>query len=113
MRIVKVDEVPEAANPHKVSMRPLHDTPHVQVNIFDLKPGEALKMHTTPVDAFFYILEGKGVVEIGGEQQEVSKDMLVDSPARIPHLLRNAGDGIFRFLVVKTPRQAGPTQFNE
>jgi mannose-6-phosphate isomerase-like protein (cupin superfamily) len=112
MKIVKVYDVPEATNPHKVSMRPLHDTPHVQVNIFDLKPGEALKMHTTPVDAFFYILEGRGVVEIGGEQQEVSADMLVDSPARIPHLLKNTGESVFRFLVIKTPRQAGPTQFN-
>lgn len=112
MKIVKVYDVPEATNPHKVGMRPLHETPHVQVNIFDLQPGEALKMHTTPVDAFFYILEGCGIVEIGDEQQKVSKDMLIDSPARIPHLLRNIGDGVFRFLVIKTPRQTGPTQFN-
>ena len=68
MKIVKVYDVPEATNPHKVSMRPLHDTPHVQVNIFDLKPGETLKMHTTPVDAFFYILEGRGVVVVGARR---------------------------------------------
>jgi len=30
--------------------------------------------------------------------------MLVDSPARIPHRLINEGDGLFRVLVVKTPR---------
>jgi mannose-6-phosphate isomerase-like protein (cupin superfamily) len=29
------------------------------------------------VDVFFYVLEGKGVVEIGDETQEVSRDMLI------------------------------------
>ena len=34
-------------------------------------------------------------------------DMLVHSPAHIPHRLLNDGSSDFRFLVVKTPRQAG------
>lgn len=33
-------------------------------------------------------------------------DMLVHSPAHIPHRLLNDGSSDFRFLVVKTPRQA-------
>ncbi|MBN1319902.1 MAG: cupin domain-containing protein [Thermoleophilia bacterium] len=75
-----------------------------------LKPGEGLKLHLTPVDAFFYILEGAGKVEIGGETQEVGAHMLVESPARIPHRLFNESDADFRFLVVKTPRQADATR---
>jgi mannose-6-phosphate isomerase-like protein (cupin superfamily) len=55
---------------------------------------------------FFYILEGKGVVEIGEEPQEVEKNTLIDSPKGIPHLLRNTGEGVFRFLVVKLPKTA-------
>ena len=50
-----------------------------------MQPGEALKRHAPPVDVFFYILEGRGIVEIGDEQQEVVADTLVESPARIPH----------------------------
>ncbi len=64
----------------------------------------------TPTDVFFYILEGKGIVEIGDEQQEVSQDMLIESPSRIPHRLLNPGDGIFRVLVVKAPRQTEATR---
>ena len=60
-----------------------------------------MKKHTTPVDVFFYILEGKGEVEIGDEIKEVEKDTLIESPKDIPHLLRNTGTNIFRFLVVK------------
>jgi len=75
-----------------------------------LQPGESLKLHLTPVDAFFYVLEGSGVVEIGGEQQAVHKDQLIDSPARVPHRLWNESDAVFRFLVVKTPRQKEKTR---
>ncbi|MEZ5335128.1 MAG: cupin domain-containing protein [Methanolobus sp.] len=75
-----------------------------------LKPGDALKKHSTPVDVFFYVLEGEGIVEIGDEQQTITKDMLVDSPARIPHRLMNESDSLFRFLVVKVPRQTEQTK---
>ena len=67
----------------------------------NLKPGQSLKKHTTPVDVFFYILEGKGEIEIGDETKEVEKDTLIESPKDIPHLLRNTGTNLFRFLVVK------------
>jgi len=72
-----------------------------------LNPGESLKKHTTPVDVFFYVLEGEGIVEIGNEKQIVNKDMLVDSPKNIPHCLYNEGKEIFRVLVVKTPKPGG------
>jgi mannose-6-phosphate isomerase-like protein (cupin superfamily) len=62
------------------------------------------------VDVFSYVLEGQGIVEIGGEQQTVSADTLIESPARIPHRLLNPGDGVFRVLVVKTPRPTEATQ---
>jgi mannose-6-phosphate isomerase-like protein (cupin superfamily) len=75
-----------------------------------LKPGEALKKHSTPVDVFFYVLEGEGIVEIGDEQETITKDMLVDSPAKIPHRLMNESDSLFRFLVVKVPRQTEQTK---
>jgi mannose-6-phosphate isomerase-like protein (cupin superfamily) len=110
MKIVQVLELPESANPHGVSMRAVHESEHVQVNLITLKPGEALKLHTTPVDAFFYVLEGQGIVEIAGEQQHVSKDMLIDSPARHPHRLLNDSSATFRFLVVKTPKQREATK---
>lgn len=55
------------------------------------------------------MLEGSGTVEIGDEGARVSRGMLIDSPAKIPHRLPNEGTETFRFLVVKTPRQADAT----
>lgn len=110
MKVTEMKLSPEKPNPHNVSVRMLYDTEHAQAVHIELKPGEALKKHITPVDVFFYVLEGKGVVEIGDETQEISKDMLIESPAKIPHRLVNPGDGIFRVLVVKVPKPAEPTR---
>ncbi|MBI4915039.1 MAG: cupin domain-containing protein [Acidobacteria bacterium] len=104
MKIIEALSAEQKVNPHGVSVRPLSDSPHAVVAHITLGPGEALKRHTTPVDVFFYVLEGAGTVEIGAEKAEVSRDMLIESPAGIPHALANPGAAPFRFLVVKTPR---------
>ncbi len=110
MKVVNAFDAPEPQNVHGVSARPLHDNEHIQVTMVTLQPGEKLRRHITPVDVCFYVLEGRGVVEIGNEEQEVVADQLVDSPAGIVHRLRNDGDAVFRFLVMKTPRPTGPTK---
>jgi mannose-6-phosphate isomerase-like protein (cupin superfamily) len=103
MKIVNCKETETSKNPHGVEIKKLHGNEHVHVAHALLKPGEIIKSHTTPVDVFFYILEGEGIVEIGDEKQKVSRDMLIDSPKGIPHSLYNEGTEIFRFLIVKTP----------
>jgi len=110
MKIADVKTTAEKDNPHKVSVKPLYNEEHAQVMHLELKPGESLRKHITPVDVFFYILEGKCVVEIGDESNEVIKDMLIESPARIPHRLINNSEEVFRFLVVKTPRPTESTR---
>ncbi|NNK00096.1 MAG: cupin domain-containing protein [Desulfatitalea sp.] len=88
----------------------LYNTENAQAVHITLEPGEALKKHKTPVDVFFYVLEGKGVVEIGGEKQEVGQDTLINSPAKIPHCWYNESDAVLRFLVVKVPRPTESTK---
>ncbi len=110
MKLTNALAAGEKRNPHGVSAKPIYDSPHASVVHMSLEPGQSLKTHSTPVDVFFYVLEGSGVVEIGEEKQRVSRDMLVESPARIPHSLANDGDRIFRFLVVKVPKPAEATK---
>lgn len=106
MNTVKPNDATVLDTPHKVDVRKLLDTDDAQVMLITLKPGEALKPHLTPVNVFFYILEGSGSVTIGEETEEVDADTLVESPANILHTLHNTGTGIFRFLVAKTPKPA-------
>ena len=101
MKIVQVEDVKSKPNPHGVDAWGISDTERAQVVHITLKPGESLKKHVTPVDVFFYVLEGTGVVEIGDEHQSVSKDSVVESPAMIAHTWKNESNAVFRVLVVK------------
>ncbi len=85
MKITEVAKVVSGPNPHHVDARKIYDSTHAIAVVITLQPGESLKKHSTPVDVFFYVLEGTGIVEIGDERNTVGKDMLVESPARIPH----------------------------
>ena len=111
MKIVDWKEQSIVETPHKVDVRRLYDRESAQVMHITLEPGESLKKHITPVDVFFYVLEGTGVVEIGDEKMKVFRDTLVESPKDISHAWSNESDKRFRVLVVKAPRQAAPTKF--
>ena len=63
----------------------------------------------TPVDVFFYVLEGEGLLKLGMKVKIVVKGSLIDSPAKIPHLWRNDGDEDLRILIVKVPRPGKST----
>ncbi len=110
MKAAKYTDFPEKDTPHKVSVRMIYDHDHGQAVVISLKKGETLKKHVTPVDVMFYVLEGTGKVEIGEEVVEVSRDMVVESPARIPHRLFNETSEEFRFLVVKMPKPVDKTK---
>ncbi|OFW59401.1 MAG: hypothetical protein A2W01_08795 [Candidatus Solincola sediminis] len=103
MEVVRMDEVEEAQTPHKIEVRKVLKKKDVQVVYLKFKPGEELPLHTTKVDVFFYIVEGRGKVTVGDEQEVVGEKEIIFSPADIPHALENAGDGLFKVLVVKTP----------
>ena len=104
METVNARTAEPTKNPHGVKASMLYDTENAQVVHITLKPGEALKKHKTPVNVFFYVLEGRGVVEIGTDKQEVEADNLVNSPANIPHCWYNESDKDLRVLVIKAPR---------
>lgn len=110
MKITEVAKVVSGPNPHHVDARKVYDSPHAMAVVITLQSGESLKRHITPVDVFFYVLEGEGVVEIGDEQKAVGRDMLVESPARIPHRWINENRAVFRVLVVKVPKPTEETK---
>jgi quercetin dioxygenase-like cupin family protein len=110
MEIRKMDEQPPAENPHGVDVRRAYQSEHAMVSVITLEPGQALKRHITPVDVFFYVLEGTGTVDVGEERRTVSKDTVIESPKDIPHCWTNESDARFRVLVVKVPNPAKGTR---
>ena len=110
MNIINAKTAPTTKNPHNVNAASVYDSEHATVIHLSLEPGESLKPHITPVDVFFYVLEGRGVIEIGGEREEVGPDSVIDSPARIPHCWYNESNQRLRVLVVKVPRPTEKTR---
>ncbi len=110
MNIVDVKNVPSPPNPHNVKASRVYDSEHATAVHITLEAGERLKKHITPVDVFFYILEGEPTIEIGDEKVKVSADRLVESPAKIPHCIHNETDHVARILVVKVPRPTSQTK---
>ena len=102
-------EIMETA--HGVDARNLYNTDDAMVTVITLTPGQSLKRHITPVDVAFYVLEGTGVVEVGEEKAEVTKDTLVESPKDIVHCWYNESDADLRFMVIKAPKPKKKTVF--
>ncbi len=110
MNILELAKISPMKNPHGIDARKVYDTEHAMAVVLSLKPGECLKPHITPVDVFFYVLEGQGIVEIGDEKQEVGPDTLIESPAKIVHCWYNESKEDLRVLVVKVPKPTSGTK---
>jgi quercetin dioxygenase-like cupin family protein len=113
MITIKLSDAAMMKNAHNVDARNLYNTADAMITIITLNPGQALKPHITPVDVAFYVLNGKGIVEIGDEKQEVVADTLVESPKDILHCWYNESAEPLRFMVVKAPRPTHKTVFIE
>lgn len=75
----------------------------VQVVLLAFEPKQGLPVHTTPVDVFFYVIEGTPTIKVGDEEKDVSAGNIVLSPKDIPHTVKNESDEDTKVLVVKTP----------
>ncbi len=104
MKISKVAETKIKDNPHGVNVRLLYDNDNAQAVHMQLEPGQSLKPHKTPVDVFFFVIEGTPDVLVGEEKLRVEPNSLVDSPKDIVHCIYNNTDKIVRVLVVKAPK---------
>ncbi len=107
----KLSEVEIMSNAHGVDARNLYNTEEAMITVIRLEPGQSLKPHITPVDVAFYLLEGTGVVEVGSEKMEVTKDTLIESPKDIVHCWYNESSDPLKFLIVKAPKPTKKTVF--
>ncbi len=110
MKITTVSETPVKKNVHQVDARMLYDNNSAQAVHMRLNPGESLKPHITPVDVFFFVIEGTPDVLIGQDKKRVDVNSLVESPKDIVHCIYNNSDSIVRILVVKAPRPKTATK---
>jgi len=69
-----------------------------------LKSGESSLVHRlkTSIEVY-YILEGKGIMHIDNESDEVQSGQLIYIPANSKQYIRNTGDDELKFLAIVYP----------
>jgi mannose-6-phosphate isomerase-like protein (cupin superfamily) len=104
MKITKYQDQHIKETPHQIDVREMYNKESAMAMLIALKPGESLKPHKTPVDVFFFIVEGRPTIHIGDESEVCEVDTLIESPAEIVHNISNNTESLARILVVKAPR---------
>ncbi|MCF6095460.1 cupin domain-containing protein [Thermovorax subterraneus] len=87
----------------KITPNRIIEKEEVQVVLLAFEPGQGVPEHKTPVDVFFYVVEGTVEILIGEEKREIEEGNIVLSPANIPHAIKNNSGEKAMVLVVKTP----------
>lgn len=70
-----------------------------------IEPGSGLAPHKTPVDVIFYCLAGEGTITIDDQEYPIGENVIMDSPAQVPHAVSNRGDTDLVLLVIKLFRK--------
>ena len=73
------------------------------VAVFDtsLLPGESIPLHFHPdYEELYYVLSGYGIMTIGDEKKEISRNDVVYIPQKAQHTLLNTAEVPLRFFTV-------------
>ncbi|QSX08499.1 cupin domain-containing protein [Alkalibacter rhizosphaerae] len=103
MKIVRMNEIEGKINMRGVLAKELIDHETTRVMNLIMKPGEAVPAHEVPVDVFFYVVSGKGTIQIGEEKAVVEATDIVLCPPNTIMALWADQDEDFVVLNVKTP----------
>jgi len=68
-----------------------------------VKPGHRTKPHRLKSTEVYYVLEGRGVMHVGGEAAEVAAGQAVFVPALLAQSIENTGPGDLVFLCIVDP----------
>jgi len=107
--ILKADDVAWSAPPgHRLSalsrllIRPeTSDTKSLDFRISSYAPGGYSEPHVHErSENLFFFLEGRGTMELDGEQHAVEQGMVVFVPPGVHHGVRNTGDRPLKFVFV-------------
>jgi mannose-6-phosphate isomerase-like protein (cupin superfamily) len=77
------------------------DPEKLRFHITEIAPGtRAHPPHTHTAIEAFYVLEGRGAVEVGAERHEIGPNEAIILDARTLHGLENIGDRPMRYMVI-------------
>ena len=89
----------------KMQKIPLFDSTKYFCDLYCLKPGQDQRIHShAESDKIYFVLRGRGIFHIAGEERELVADESVVARPGETHGVRNASDQDLVLLVFMTPR---------
>ncbi|MFT5873921.1 MAG: quercetin dioxygenase-like cupin family protein [Clostridium sp.] len=103
MEIIRMNELEGKKNMRGVVTKQLINHDNTRVMNLTLAPGDEVPQHKVPVDVFFYVVSGKGTIQIGEDKALVTaEDIIVCPPNTNMALWADQGEK-FSVLNIKTP----------
>jgi len=68
-----------------------------------VRPGERTRAHTLSKNEVYYVIEGRGIVHVGAEQDHVRAGHSVRIPPGTAQWIENIGDADLVFLCIVSP----------
>ena len=89
----------ELLHPDKADLKISYSLAHAKVN-----PGQTTRKHRlNGASEVYYIIKGKGIMEINGEQQEVQAGCAVYIPPDAEQSIQNTGEEDLNFICLVDP----------
>jgi len=106
-------DLKELAKDNDFYRQVLYTGAHAQLVLMSLKPGEEIGDEVHEVDQFFYAVDGRGRIEIGGQPVEFEKGDAVLVPAHSRHNVINTDDESLKLFTIYSPPQHAPGTLQE
>ncbi len=73
------------------------------ITIVEMEPGGFQYLHAHEPEQMYYILEGRGLMSVDGEEQMVQTGDCIFFSSFAEHGLKNTGEGVLRYLSAASP----------
>ena len=91
-------------SPEKLSKASLFESEKMFCDVYGVSTGQEQKPHTHEnADKMYYVIEGCGNFNVGGELREVGEKNVVYVPAGVEHSVKNDSGANLTLLVIMTP----------
>ena len=104
MEVRKIDDLIRFSD-EKMQKLPVFESPKYFCDLYCLKPGQDQRIHAhAESDKIYFVLKGRGVFHIAGEEQELAAgEAVIARPGEV-HGVKNSSAEDLVLLVFMTPR---------
>ncbi len=105
-KFVKVSNALQFAQ-EKMKKNNLFETDRMFCDLYCFEPGQSQPVHSHEgSDKVYFVLRGKGLFQIGGEERQLEKDEMALAPSGESHGVSNPGPDQLVLLVFMAPKPA-------